>query len=159
MGIRVGSGGFAMLVGLVFASVAQAGDYTVQIGAFRSAPADFAAAAERVGALHTTQTEQGVTRYRIGDYASKDEAESARAALVEAGYTDAFVIRARGGRRASTSPTSTEARRPGSRSGDPLAGLPAELRARIVLLDGAYHVKDGDRFIPLEEALRAEGLR
>ena len=154
MRIRFGAIGFGLLVGVLAASLAQAGDYTVQIGAFRNAPVDFASAAEDVGSLVTSQTEEGVTRYRIGEYASFRAADEARRALVEAGYADAFVIRARGVGRAAA--RATESRRP---EGDPLAGIPADLRARVVILDGAYHVKDGDRFTPLEEALRAEGRR
>lgn len=153
MKVRLANGGIGAVLGIALASLAQAGDYTVQIGAFRNPPADFARAAESVGPLQTTRTAAGVTRYRIGEYASEDEADVARIALVEAGYADAFVIRAGGARRvASIPPPRTE-----SPPGDPLAGVPDHLRARVVLLDGVYHVKDGDRFTPLEEALRAEG--
>ena len=155
MEVRLVHGGFGLLLGIVLASLAQAGDYTVQIGAFRNPPADYAVRAESVGPLQTTRTAEGVTRFRIGEYASEAEADVARIALVEAGYADAFVIRARGARRVTTIP----APRTESRSGDPLAGVPAHLRSRVVLLDGVYHVKDGDRFTPLEEALRAEAGR
>ncbi|MEM9175333.1 MAG: SPOR domain-containing protein [Myxococcota bacterium] len=159
---RIGSGVFGMglfemAMGLLVATLAQAGDYTVQIGAFRNAPGGFAAEAEAVGPLRTTENAEGVTRFRIGEYGSVSEAEIARAALVAAGYADAFVIRARGG--APVAARTAEPMRSSRRAADPLAGVPANLRARVVVLDGAYHVKDGERFIPLDEALRAEAGR
>ena len=159
MKFRFLTGVFALCLGFSFASLAQAGDYTVQIGAFRNAPAGFSSAAERVGPLRTTLTANGVTRYRIGDFASRDAADAARDALVEAGYPDAFVIRSRGAAEmtAVRSPTAPAMR--DADVGDPLANLPAHLQSRVVLLDGEYHVKDGDRFIKLDEALRNEGAR
>ena len=142
---------FLVLVVLVLAPVpSSAGDYTVQIGAFREAPDDFAIAAETVGEVRTSSTAQGLTRYRVGSYDSQDAAETARLALVGAGYGDAFVIRSR---RARLDPTPAPV---AATTGDPLAGVPASLRSRVVLLDGTYHVKDGDSFTPLAEALAAE---
>ena len=134
----------------LFAAAASAGDYTVQIGAFRDAPEDFALAAETVGDVRTSSTTEGLTRFRVGSYDSEDAAENARLALVGAGYGDAFVIRSRLAR-VDQRPSSVA-----RATGDPLAGVPASLRSRVVLLDGAYHVKDGDTFTPLAEALAAE---
>ena len=130
---------------------AQAEDYTVQIGAFREAPSDFAIAAEAVGEVRTSQTAEGLTRVRIGSYDSAEAAEVARAALLGAGYAGAFVIRASGTRDVvSASPR-------GTATADPLADLPESIRSRVVLLDGVYHVKDGDVFTPLDRVLEERG--
>ena len=50
----------AVLVTLVSSSAAWAGEFSVQIGAFRDAPSGFAEAAKTVGPLLTTETTAGV---------------------------------------------------------------------------------------------------
>lgn len=128
-------------------SVATAGEYSVQIGAFRDVESGYAERATAVGELYTERTRAGVTRFQIGRFASKQAAQAARSALIGAGYADAFVVEK----------AVADASRPDAApSADPLASVPDSLRSRVVLLDGAYQVKEGDRFVPLAEALASE---
>lgn len=153
--------GLMASVGL-FAGAASAGNFTVQIGAFRDAPSGFASAASEIGDLRTTRTDGGITRYRIGDFDTLTAAEAARTRLIGAGYRDAYVVQTRrspGSPRVTAAAAPAPSPRPASTARDPLAGVPASIRSQVVLLDGRYHVKEGDRFIQLEQYLRENGLR
>lgn len=158
---------FSFAIALLAVTSVEAGEWSVQIGAFRDAPAGYTAAAEEVGPLSTTQNAAGVTRFQIGRYDSRDAAANALAALVGAGYADAFIVKKNVKKnvkkgagpkmaRATTSEPATPVRvSRSSESSDPLADVPESIRSRVVVLDGRYHVKDGDEFTPLDQALRA----
>jgi len=150
---------------LLAATSISAEEYSVQIGAFRKPAPSFTEKAAAVGKLYTTKTASGLTRIQVGRFASKQEAAVAKAALLGAGYADAFVVR-KGVAAARTSSTrkDTTQTAPGSprpaESGvlraspvdrDPLAGVPEDLRDRVVILDGRLHVVEGDQFTPLDE--------
>ena len=83
---------------LLFAGEAVAADleWTVQIGALRRPDAGFAAAAETVAPVRTTQTREGLTRFRVGRFDDPQDAERALGALRRAGYADAYVVQTRG---------------------------------------------------------------
>lgn len=139
---------------LCFAGTALAADYVVQIGALRIPDASFSKPADEVGTVATSKNKDGLTRYRVGVYASKDEASAALRSLQSVGYTDAYVVLV--GRVASAKITKR------SRAGTPigeavdlsmLSQLPEEVRIRVVYLDNVLHLKDEGRFTPLREYL------
>lgn len=137
----------------------RADEYRVQIGAFRSPEASFAAAAESVGPVHHSKTAEGVVRIQVGRYATEEEASAARAMLLDAGYTGAFVVRTdRDAAPAVPSAPSVPSTPsdPSTPKSDPLAGVPLALRDRVVILDGRIHVVEGDDLIPLDLYLRSQ---
>lgn len=150
----------------LMSGAAVAGEFAVQIGAFRQAPSGFAEAATKVGALVTSETPEGVTRFQIGQFDSMAAAETAKSALIGAGYADAYIVQKNVSLQRSRDEQLMQPMQPTSQSpranvaislgNDPLAGLSESLRSRVVILDGAYYVKEGDQFIPLSEAVAAE---
>lgn len=147
----------AMTMLLLSPLTASAEEYSVQIGAFRDVAPSFTQGAEKVGKLYKTKTASGITRIQVGRFASKEEAAIAKTALLGAGYADAFVVR-KGVAAVRAAPTEKRARgsessvlRPSAAVRDPLAGVPEDLRDRVVILDGRLHVVEGDRFIPLDQ--------
>ena len=96
----------AVLAALLTAgtSTAMAADYTVQIGAFGSAPEkSFTRAAGEYGEVTVNDSGDGVTRVSVGRYATRDEAVSALTRLQIAGYNDAYVTNVLSGSNASVS--------------------------------------------------------
>jgi cell division septation protein DedD len=139
-----------LILSLLGAGSALADDYVVQIGAFRQPQADFAERARQVGTVTLSTGTSGLTRFQVGGFATQREAREALTQLRAAGYADAFVRRL-----ASTAAPLEDL--PAVGAGPPphntsrLDALPADLRAKVVYLDGVLHVKEGDRFIPLAE--------
>lgn len=152
-------------------SIAQA-EFSVQIGAFREPAPTFTDKAEKVGKLYRSKSPAGLVRLQVGRFATKKEANVARSALLGAGYDGAFVVQKGVRLQARTdqyegmqdaqfvdSPTSdtyTSRTYSGQTqpSGDPMAGVPADLRDRVVILDGRLHVVEGNQFTPLDQYLR-----
>lgn len=138
----------AVLVAL--ASTTASAEFSVQIGAFRTVGSGFEDDARAFGSVYTDVTAAGVTRVRVGPFSSRAEADAAVRDIRAAGYNDAFVLRT--GMDASSSLPSVAAAPPVSVSHtSDFDRLPADVRANAVYLDGALHVKEGDRFIPLRE--------
>ena len=69
----------------------QTGKFVVQVGTFSSA-ANAKSLADRLGGF--TDASSALTRVRMGPFATRAEADAARAEAVAAGYRDATVIRA-----------------------------------------------------------------
>lgn len=143
------------------ASPILADNYLVQIGAFRHPSADYADAAQKVGPVANSISASGITRVRVGPFASMNDANRAKSALQTAGYSDAFVLRAGGGvsetRSIGSSRTSlppVAAKHSRGRDESILSSLSDEVRDRVVVLDGVYHVQDGGEFIPLRDYQR-----
>lgn len=133
---------------LLAAAGAWANDYVVQVGALERPSEPFAERARTIGAVSTSQTDEGMTRYRVGPFSTKVEAEQAKAELRAAGYEDAFVLQTRRSSRTAELPPVSAG--PES-AADEVAALPEDLRRRVVYLDGVLHVKEGDRFTKLSE--------
>jgi cell division septation protein DedD len=134
------------------AAAAGAADYTVQIGAFRNPDPSFAESASRLGSVHTSRSEAGLTRFLVGRFPTRSAAQALLEKLRGAGYSDAFVRRADP---APNLPDVAQGPRPSAaaETGDAsLESLPADVRDKVVRLDGVLHIKEGDRFTPLSEA-------
>ena len=133
---------------VLFAGTVRADSYSVQIGTYRTPDRD--ALEERVpadlGELRSTTTPSGLTQFRVGDFASREDAEEALDTLRESGFDDAFVRRL-GETQAHTESESTKPRDDSAL----LSSLSEEERRNVVYLDGRLHRKVGDEFIPLED--------
>lgn len=143
-----------IVVFLLGAGAAEAAEYVVQIGAFRNPHADFGEAAAEIGVLSTRESPSGLTRFVVGSFATEAEAQQAMRRLRAAGYSDAFVRRTIADARAIEDLPAIEelpAVGAGPSERSRFESLPRELRARTVYLDGVLHVKEGDRFTPLDE--------
>lgn len=137
---------------LLAASVSWADDYVVQIGALESPSERFAEPAQAIGDVRTSRAREGLTRYRVGSFPTKSAAEQALARLRAAGYQDAFVLRTASVPEGAALPAVSAA----PPATDELAGLPENLRRRVVYLDGVLHVKEGERFTKLSDYLRSQ---
>jgi len=147
-------------------------DYAVQIGALSEPNARFADRARDVGAVTTSLTERGITRYRVGRFATKADGRTTLERLRAAGYRDAFLVTTDGASTASyasDTPTYNSSRsiavsdlpevgagppRAPAASARDLSTVPPELEDRTVVLDGRLHVMENGDFIPLSEYLR-----
>ena len=148
----MGSKGAVIAAILLIAGSVSAEPFVVQIGAFRNPQADFGARAAEFGTLSTSRSPEGLTRFEVGTFANEREARRALASIHAAGYTDAFVRRQHAGSRIlNIRDLPAVGAGPGDRHEARLARLPSELRSRVVILDGVLSVKEGERFIPLDE--------
>ena len=148
------------MAGLLLISGSAHAEYSVQIGAFKEPAPSFTAAAEKVGKLYRSKSPTGLTRLQVGRFATKKEASIARTALLGAGYEGAFVVEKGVSLRAATdaartsNTTRTYSAPRTAPAADPMAGVPADLRDRVVILDGRLHVVEGETFTPLDRYLR-----
>jgi len=134
--------------GLVTSGAAWAGtEYFIQIGALKHPQASFAHKASGFGEVRAVKIRSGITRYQVGPFPSRIEAEGRLRDVRAAGYPDAFVRR--GGEQATREGVRPKAA-PGNQAAL-LAGLPATARARLIYIDGSLHVREEGRFIPVEE--------
>lgn len=150
-----------LLLAVVLTSPAVAvADYTVQVGAYNKPELANFKAAESVGAVHSTKMSSGLTQFSVGQYASNAEAQAALASLKAAGFGDAFVTKTGGRSHAVSSSRKTHkgvqrvvARQAKGYDGTmaPWMHLPAEIRAKLVILDGRPHIKEGGSFTPLAQ--------
>lgn len=168
-----GSGGYLLMVSAFALSILLLGfvspawaEFSVQIGAFREPAPSFTEKAEGIGKLYRSQSPTGLTRLQVGRFATKKEADVARTALLGAGYAGAFVVE-KGVRLQAAADSTKNSNVAGSRervivskrslrASDPMAGVPEDLRDRVVILDGRLHVVEGESFIPLDEYLRSQ---
>ncbi len=151
--------------GMCFVAVTLANPYTVQIGAFKQASADYGDKASGVGEVFSQVSQEGLTQVMVGRYDDIDGARKARVMLLDLGYADAFV---------KSLPDAAPADDVATRSAvEQIAIEPApaetevvpvivetvttkatadgELGREVVNLDGVPHIKDGDSFIPLND--------
>ncbi|MEM7078049.1 MAG: hypothetical protein AAF513_05405 [Pseudomonadota bacterium] len=121
-------------------------DWEIQAGVFRENPdAAFVQALERLGEVRQYKND-GVTTLRLGGFVTHAAAKS-RLADVERLAADAYITR-----QGLTNSAPDQRSTPTHWS--TLAGLTAEERAKVVLLDGEYHHKEGSTFTPLAEYLQ-----
>lgn len=126
-------------------------DYAVQIGAYEKPSLLDSTAAEEVAQVRTRESASGVTRILVGRFSSNADARAALAALKAAGYSDAFIIRTSDDAMADADSAAPSRRSASAVSQRQWSHLSADLRAKLVLLDGRPHVKDGATFTPLEK--------
>lgn len=136
-------------------------DYTVQIGAFAKPDQEYAKAASTLASVQSTVVGDGVTRISAGQFATKADALALRDKLVDLGYADAFVRKADGAATTPVSEPSADPKQTVFTSGEGVAQLvsayetlPGADREKLVYLDGALYIKEGDIFTPYKEYRR-----
>ncbi len=154
---------------LLVGASAQAQTYAVQIGAFSNPNAQVLDEARRIGDLYTAPAPNGLTRYRVGPFATEQLALRARDTLRQLGFPDAFIKveqereamdQPPGEQMSDAEPSPATSEVPaklvssGRRelSGDEVQYLmslsPAE-RSAVVYLDGRLHKKIDGEFVPI----------
>ncbi len=129
-------------------------EFSVQIGAYGKPDlADRVTAAE-IDEVYTHRDATGLTRILVGHYGSTGAARSALEALKTLGYHDAFITRSRAVAPSRPAPHGTVPEADVAGASSRWSHLSAELREKVVLLDGRPHIKEGDTFTPLEAYLR-----
>jgi hypothetical protein len=107
--------------------------------------------AARVAKVYMFKGATGLTRIMVGRFSSSADAQATLDALKTAGYRDAFITRSNE-KAFNDVEQLTGSQDSGSRRADANWNhLSKELRAKLVILDGRPHIKDGDRFTPLEQ--------
>lgn len=131
-------------------SVAQ---YAVQVGAYKDPSTIDTGQLGTFGDVQLNPGADGITRIRVGSFATAQAADSTLRALRNAGYSDAYIMASN--RRASTAYSApTRARVDnddlGTRYLAAKAKLPAASEGQIVVVDGRLMLKLGDQFRPLD---------
>jgi hypothetical protein len=128
-------------------------DYTVQIGAYAKPELADGTAAANVAEVYTRENSSGLTRVLVGRFSTHANARAALEALTAAGYNDAFITRSPDG--APIVADTRDLARVSTSKGPDMrwSHLSEALRAKLVLLDGEPHIKDGDTFTPLDQYL------
>ncbi|MFK8015213.1 MAG: SPOR domain-containing protein [Gammaproteobacteria bacterium] len=151
------------LLAFFLSSAVYAENFDVQIGAFENPDVARIQLPANIGELRSTSGPNGLTRFVVGPYSSRAEADAARDRLRESGFAGAFVRATAGTRYEVSQPApvqavnaSTEsyaASEPSAsqRDLDTLMSLSDEERRDLVYLDGKLHRKVGDEFIPIRE--------
>lgn len=154
------------------ATLAQAAEYTIQIGAYEKPTKSLTAQASHLGEVNTALNDMGMTILTIGRY---DTARLARVDLdsIRASYDGAFVRKvpdsmswgagSEGFTDNSTSTASSSDTTYSSGStatvyangSNDLSSLTADERQNAVYLDGVLRMKQGDSFMSLEEYRRS----
>ncbi|MFK7885926.1 MAG: SPOR domain-containing protein [Gammaproteobacteria bacterium] len=148
------------LAAILFSSVAYADSFDVQIGAFRNPDVANIVLPANVGELRSTSGPDGLTRFVVGPFFTRVDAEQARDRLKDSGFNGAFIR--------STQDTRTVARESAyvSDSSDSNASYTindtststtysdqyaSDGDGDVVYLDGKLHRKVGDQFVPIRE--------
>lgn len=151
-----------LLIALFITGIAHADSFDVQIGAFRSPDTSKIKLPANVGELRTTSGPNGLTRFLVGPYSNRADANRAQDTLRAAGFKGAFVRAAQQGRiRVSASTTSSSLKSGNASSSNSnemsqealqkLISLSEEERRGLVILDGKLHRKVGDEFVPVRD--------
>ncbi len=136
-----------LIFAVFFSSVAQADTFDVQIGAFRNPAAASISLPADVGEMRSERGADGLTRFVVGPFSSRTDADQARDRLRATGFDGAFVRASSGASTPSQySVTTYSADVAETSSQDSFEG-----EGEVVMLDGRLHRKVGDRFIPLQE--------
>lgn len=154
-------------------------EYRVQIGALRHPDPGFGVDAMSAGAVTTSESPDGLVRFRVGPFATYREARAARSKLRAAGYEDAFIQRslpaptikagiaqappaiaapapeaaAAPPERSHTEPETDVAAAPAPEA-KPASTLPEDVQVKLVYLGGELYIKEGTRFTPLSKYTR-----
>lgn len=139
---------------------AWASQYAVQLEASKSPSLDRYKDLSEYGRLYTVAANNGYTRTRLGPYENKSKALDVLDKVQAAGYTDAFIAKQQNG---DTTPSvSSSVKSHTSKRQYDIENfdvktlkewkmLTPEQQANLVYLDGILHVKNGNKFIPLDE--------
>ena len=146
--------------------LASAGNYSIQVGAFKHPDMKTLASLEKYNAVNMDITDSGLTRVRIGQFSSVSEARELQAVLQKEGYPDAFVVKSSG---VSDSKTLASGQHKIEESVDvteytkiePASGgsverryppnLTEEEKRKGVFLDGQFRIKSDTGFMTLEQ--------
>jgi hypothetical protein len=163
--MRISSGFIKMssviIVSSFIATAAMAGNYGVQVGAFKNVPSDLVNILDAFDEVTTIQG-TSTTSIIVGQYNTFSEAKLVLAELADAGYTDAFVrdidkARAQSLGKAS-SYSNTNATIGNYANESPFSSavekakfysLSPQEQRNAVILDGKLHLKQGDSFLPV----------
>ena len=136
-----------------------AGDYAVQLEASKLPDVKRYEALRVHGNLYLTAGDNGYTRTRLGPYEHKDEALDVLQKVRAAGYADAFLAEQQPGDGSSSSTRIGANSQPDDIEHLDVSAskewkmLTPDQQANLVYLDGVPHIKDGERFIPLDVVL------
>jgi hypothetical protein len=147
----------ALVIAAVFvSSFAYADSFDVQIGAFRNPDVARISFPDEIGELRSTSGPDGLTRFVVGPFGTRAEAERARDQLQGAGYSGAF-IRSSGERRVvvqqsysvSDSYSASDSQAEVQRDTQVSTSEMSDQEGEVVMLDGRPHRKVGDQFFPI----------
>ncbi|MGB5326115.1 MAG: SPOR domain-containing protein [Pseudomonadales bacterium] len=122
--------------------------YSVQIGAYASPAPGLRESLVAFGSVSIDNSGE-LSRYLVGNFSNRGEAELLRDELQREGFADAFV-RSIGGGPAAPSHSAHHHRDIPAAEQSKLDALSAEQRSNVVYLDGVLHLKEGDTFRPLQ---------
>ncbi len=142
-----GAGLFALFLTVSFSSFAHEEHYVVQIAAVKTLDVIAYEAAKEYGTLEILNSADGINRVQLGDFKKRLDAERALKKVRALGFSDAFILFKHGDDLDIEDSVASSV-------GDPVSHpawkhLTAEQRDNIVILDGIFHVKEGDEFVPL----------
>lgn len=145
-------------LGLVSHAAAEDG-YVIQVGAFKALPTDLPSALAEFGEAVSATTEAGIVRVGVGYFPTVTAAQDTLQRLQTTGYSSAFVRSHEGFARQPVSGNHkvgvlNKATQAGFDANSIVDTLTVEERAKMVLLDGQLHIKEGERFIPLSQYRR-----
>lgn len=156
------------LLAIILSGVGHADSFDVQIGAYRNPDNARIDLPANVGELRSILGPSGLTRFVVGPFANRAEAELALARLEAAGFGDAFIRVTQDGSTAASRSALTQtavsytkdesvadqrsdASSVSQRDLDIFMSLSEEERRDLVFLDGRLHKKVGDEFIPYRD--------
>ncbi len=141
---------FSFLLALSFPAIAHGGQYVVQLAAVKNFDASIYKNTEQFGELRISKYEGGINRVQLGSFNGPREAEEVLKRVKALGFPDAFILSMHG---EDVFPANvTDSHTSGNLASHPVwEKLTTEQRENIVILDGVFHLKEDDKFIPLEQ--------
>lgn len=144
------------------------GSYAVQLGAYKNPDMTIFSILDEYGTVYTEASADGLTRIKLGNYASRSEAESVLKAIRNIGYRDAFLSPAGDAVSSIDSdipmaeivshvPSSFSYGREGYVNPESLpiwSQLSDYQRENVIYLDGVLHIDEDGQFIPLSDYAR-----
>ena len=141
---------------------AENGSYALQVGAYKQLDMALLSTLEQYGTLYTEETDQGLTRVKLGNYASRAEAEDTLKMIRNMGFQDAFLSSASGGvsNFEADAPIVEMASSYSSNGYVNPESLPIwnqlsdDQRENVIYLDGILHIEEDGQFIRLSDYAR-----
>ena len=140
------------------------GSYAIQLGAYKNPDMTIFSILDEYGTVYTVLSSDGLTRIKLGNYASRAEAEEVLKAIRNIGYRDAFLSSAGGvdenipmAEIISPAPSSSSYGREGYVNPESLpiwSKLSDYQRENVIYLDGVLHIEEDGQFIPLSDYAR-----
>ncbi len=139
------------------------GSYAIQLGAYKNPDMTMFSILDEYGTVYTEVSGRGLTRIKLGNYASRSEAEDVLQVIRNIGYRDAFLSPAGGAVSNVDIPVSETISSSPSYSGESYVNpeslpiwsqLSDYQRENVIYLDGVLHIDEDGQFIPLSEYSR-----